>query len=178
MTSDPRFSDILIRLETPADDEAIETLGADTFGPGRFSRSAFRLREGVRPDPALCFVAECRGEIAGSVRLTPVLIGDKGALVLGPLMISPHFKKLGIGRELMNRSLWTAKRLGHELIVLVGDYAYYKTFGFEKVPYGQITFPGPADPARILFCELKKDALSCYRGETKRAFGRAGHLTS
>ncbi|MGB7285850.1 MAG: N-acetyltransferase [Salaquimonas sp.] len=171
MTNTSKLRDIIIRLEKFGDGEAITKLGFDTFGPGQYSRSAFRLREGVVADPKLCFVAECDNEIAGSVRQTPILIGGKSALVLGPLMISPSYKNLGIGRELMNRTQWVAGEQGHELIVLVGDYAYYKAFNFDRVPIGQITFPGPADPNRILACELKKDALKDYHGETKRDFG-------
>ena len=38
-----------IRPETPADDAAVEALNAASFGPGRFAKSAYRLREGVDP---------------------------------------------------------------------------------------------------------------------------------
>lgn len=165
--------EVIVRLEKPSDVDAIEKLGAETFGPGRFSRSAFRLREGVAADPNLSFVAECGGNLAGSVRLTPILIGDKKALVLGPLMISPSFRNLGIGRELMTRSMMQASLNGHGLVVLVGDHAYYKAFNFQRVPHGQIVFPGPADPNRILACELKPNLLSEYQGETKRNFSNS-----
>ena len=162
--------EIVIRRATAFDDEWIETLGAIAFGPGRFSRSAFRLREGVRPDPELCFVATSGNQLVGSIRLTRILISKKRALVLGPLMISPTHRSLGIGRELMNRSLLEAKAKGYNFVVLVGDYAYYRSFGFERIEPGKITFPGPADPARILGCELAKDAANEYSGETKRDF--------
>ena len=171
MTTPHTFTDILIRHETVDDLEAVEELGSKTFGPGRFSRASFRLREGVAPDTSLCFVAECRGGIAGSVRMTHIMIGDKRALVLGPLMISPSFSNLGIGRELMNRALWDAYSHGHRFVVLVGDYAYYRGFGFERIPHGQIVFPGPADPQRILGCEFFEGITDEYRGETKRYFG-------
>lgn len=162
--------DIIIRREVPEDNVFIEALGAETFGPGRFSRSAFRLREGVQPNSNLSFVADCDGTLTGSVRLTPILIGGKQALVLGPLMILPSFRNLGIGKELMNRSMMEAAMDDHDLVVLVGDYAYYKPFNFEPVPVGQIVFPGPADPSRILACELKPGVLCGYEGETKRDF--------
>lgn len=161
--------DIVIRHEKPTDDIPVEILGASTFGPGRFSRSAFRLREGVSPDPQLSFIAELDGVLAGSVRLTPIMIGERKALVLGPLMIGPEFRNLGIGRELMNRSMLACRQNGHSLVVLVGDFAYYGPFGFQPVPVGQIRFPGPADPARILACELKPGVLAGTCGVTRRA---------
>ena len=36
-----------IRLEAPRDAERVEALNAESFGPGRFAKSAYRLREGV-----------------------------------------------------------------------------------------------------------------------------------
>ena len=38
-----------IRLEAPADAARVEALNAESFGPGRFAKSAYRLREGVAP---------------------------------------------------------------------------------------------------------------------------------
>ena len=43
--------------QTPRDLAAIEKLDERAFGPGRFARSAYRLRE---PDYALSFVARAR----------------------------------------------------------------------------------------------------------------------
>ena len=54
-----------IRLESPEDTALIEALNADSFGPGRFAKSAYRLREGVDPVAALNFVAE--GALGGGV---------------------------------------------------------------------------------------------------------------
>jgi predicted N-acetyltransferase YhbS len=161
---------ITIRLERAADDAAIESLGARAFGPGRFSRAAFRLREGVPQDNSLSYVADLNGTVTGSIRLTPILIGGKDALVLGPLMIEPAYRNMGIGRELMNRSLHEAWTGGHRYVVLVGDYAYYKAFGFRRIEPGRITFPGPADPARILGLELVEGAAGDYAGPATRRF--------
>lgn len=159
--------------ETADLDEAIEKLGADAFGPGRFARAAFRLREGVAADPQLSFVAmheDAFGneKLAGSVRLTRILIGGRPALVLGPLVVPPEMKSIGIGRELMNRALLEARKLGHELVILVGDHPYYSRFGFERVPAGRITLPGPADPLRTLYFELVEGALSRFEGKATR----------
>ena len=50
------------------------------------------------------------------------------------------------------------------LVVLVGDVPYYGRFGFTAVPPGQIAFPGPVNPARILACELEDGATAKYHG--------------
>jgi predicted N-acetyltransferase YhbS len=162
--------------------DAVETMGAQAFGPGRFARAAFRLREGVAADQALSFIAlmdqgavHSGGKtvpgapvLVGSVLVTPISIGGKSALLLGPLVVDPKYKNMGIGRELMNRAVEKAHAMGHELMILVGDEPYYGRFGFRAVPAGQITLPGPVDPARLLAFELKPDMLEAYRGAAAR----------
>lgn len=159
--------------ETPELADEIEQLAADAFGPGRFARAAFRLREGVPHDPDLSFAAtheDAFGAVtlAGSIRLTRIRIGGRPALVLGPLVVSPRAKSIGIGRELMNRALLEARKRGHEFVILVGDHAYYSRFGFEPAPKGRIVLPGPADPARTLYCELAPGALARFEGKATR----------
>ena len=53
-------------------------------------------------------------------------------------------------------------------VASVGDLAYYRPFGFERIEPGRITFPGPADPLRILGCELVDGAADDYAGQTRR----------
>ena len=64
----------------------------------------------------------------------------------------------------MRHALAEAKKLGHKAVLLVGDEPYYGRFGFKAVPPGQITLPGPANPARILAAELEAGCLADYRG--------------
>ncbi|MXN63303.1 GNAT family N-acetyltransferase [Stappia sp. GBMRC 2046] len=144
----------LVRLETPEDDPVIDTLHEEAFGPGRFARTAFRLREGIAHDPRLSFVGMSGGQVAGSVRLTPIAIGSAKALLLGPLAVSPRFKNKGIGRALVRTALQAAKELGEAYVLLVGDAPYYGPLGFEQVAFGSITLPGPVDPARVLVAPL------------------------
>ena len=48
---------LLLEPEAPDDAEAIERLNERVFGPGRFARTAYRIRETADPDPSLSFVA-------------------------------------------------------------------------------------------------------------------------
>jgi predicted N-acetyltransferase YhbS len=155
---------IVIRHELPADAEAVERLHERAFGPGRFARSAFRLREGVGHDPRLCFTALVGTLLVGSVRLTPVWAGEVRAQVLGPLTVEPAFMDRGIGGALMRRSIEAAREASEALILLVGDEPYYARFGFGVVPRGQLALPGPVDPARFLALELVEGALRKARG--------------
>ncbi|OYY08019.1 MAG: GNAT family N-acetyltransferase, partial [Rhizobiales bacterium 35-68-8] len=112
---------ITVVPERPADGEAIEKLHRRTFGPGRFTRTAFRIREQAPHDPKLSFTAHVGTMIVGSVRLTAVTIGTTPALLLGPLTVEPPFRSVGIGARLMEVSMDAARAAGHRLIILVGD---------------------------------------------------------
>ena len=70
---------LTIAPETPADAEAIERLTERTFGPGRYARTAYRIREGRGHLLPLSFVARVGTLLVGSVRLTPIRIGEAGA---------------------------------------------------------------------------------------------------
>lgn len=161
-----------IRLETPSDSLAVETLTMEVFGPSMFARAAFALREGIAAESHLSFVA-CKGdEIIGSVRLTKIKWGKDTVLMLGPLGVLKKYKSLGAGRALMKKAVETAREhvgAGEpSAIILVGDHAYYKPFGFSQIMPAKIQLPRPADPQRILVCDLVEGASAKYEGEAKR----------
>jgi predicted N-acetyltransferase YhbS len=66
--------------ETPDDALAIERLNERAFGPGRYAKTAYRLREQVAHSPDVSFTARIGTLLIGSVRLSPVSIGDTKAL--------------------------------------------------------------------------------------------------
>src|SRR5262249_33973570 len=116
---------VTILAETADDAQAIEHLHERTFGPGRFAKTAYRLRErtGHRPDPS--FQARSGTFLVGWVGLPRVCSGEAGALLLGPLTIEPPFRDRGIGLKLMQRAMAAARTKGHRLVFLVGDEPYY-----------------------------------------------------
>ena len=69
--------------------------------------------------------------------------------MLGPLTVEPAFEGRGIGAALMRRSLEAARQKGHELVLLVGDEAYYRRFGFKRVPARQLELPGPVQSGEV-----------------------------
>ena len=150
--------------ETLADREAIERLHERTFGPGRFARTAFRIREQAPHRLDLSFTARIGTLLVGSVWQTPIRIGETPALFLGPVTIEPPFRNHGIGQALIARALDEARAKGFRLVVLVGDAPYYGRLGFRAIPKGQATMPGPVDPARLLVCELVEGAFAGVGG--------------
>ena len=123
---------LAILPETAADAPAIERLHERTFGPGRFARTAFRIREGRGHVLDLSFTARIGTLMVGSVRLTPICIGDTPALLLGPLTVEPPFRSHGVGTALIRRALKDAQTNGHKLVVLVGDEPVYSKSGFKR----------------------------------------------
>lgn len=158
-----------IRAEERRDAAAVEALVAQSFGPGRYAKSAWRLREGVAAEEGLSFVAIEAGVLRGSVRFWPIAVGAEPALLLGPLAVESEQRGRGIGIALMNHGIDEARRRGHRAIVLVGDAPYYARVGFSPLPSGSVKFPGPVDPARILGLALVEGALGSLNGEMRRA---------
>lgn len=158
-----------IRPEEACDAPAVAELVAGSFGPGRYAKSAWRLREGVAAEDDLSFVAIEGGVLRGSVRFWPVGVGTERALLLGPLAVESEQRGRGIGIALMNRGIEEARTRGHRAIILVGDAPYYARVGFAPLAAGLIKFPGPVDPARILGLALVDGALDNLKGEVRRA---------
>src|ERR1700722_4982313 len=155
---------LVLEAETPADAEAIERLNERVFGPGRFARTAYRLRETTAPDLSLSYIARVGSLLVGANRMTAIFIGETPALLLGPLIVEPVFRSQGIGEALVTRSLEAAKQSGAKLSILVGDEPYYARMGFKRAPPGRIKMPGPVDPARILYCEIEAGAFEGVSG--------------
>ena len=81
---------LTILPEMEGDAAAIERLHERTFGPGRYAKTAYRLRENVAHRLEVSFTAHIGTLLVGSVRLSPVRIGETKALLLGPLTVEPR----------------------------------------------------------------------------------------
>ena len=158
-----------IRLEAPQDAPHVEALNADSFGPGRFAKSAYRLREGVNPVAALSFVAVENDVLRGSVRFWPIRVGGHEELLLGPLAVKSDQRGRGIGIALMQAGIEAARQGPWRGILLVGDEPYYTKVGFARLPPGRVKFPGPVDQNRILGLSLKSGELLTLSGQVRRA---------
>jgi predicted N-acetyltransferase YhbS len=137
---------VRIDAETPADAAAIEALVLTAFGPGRFAKTAERLRE--RASIAAGFTAREDGRVIGSVRLWAVTIGEAPALFLGPIAVAADSRRSGLGAQLVEACLGHAETAKAAGVLLVGD-PWFRRFGFEIAP--DVRLPGPVDPRRVLW---------------------------
>ena len=158
-----------IRPEQGEDAPLIDALVSASFGPGRYAKSAYRLRDGVAPERNLSFVAIEQGVFRGSVRFWPVYVGMERALLLGPLAVQSDQRGRGIGIALMQRGIEEAKETDYRAIILVGDEPYYSRVGFKAIEPGRVKIFGPVDPARVLGLALAEGALKTLEGQVRRA---------
>jgi predicted N-acetyltransferase YhbS len=163
------LADVTFVPEEAAHDAEIEAINEEAFGPGRFARAAFKIREGGPHARELSFVALHEREVIASVRLTPIAAGEGRALLLGPLAVRPSWKNLGIGKKLVRIAVEAAREAGAGAVVLVGDGPYYGPLGFDRMPLGQLSMPRPVDPNRLLAAELKEGAVAMLKGEVRHA---------
>ncbi|MBU3970565.1 MAG: N-acetyltransferase [Alphaproteobacteria bacterium] len=139
-----RPAPLRIETEAPADAAAVEGLVLAAFGPGRFAKTAERLRERARI--AAGFVAREDGRVIGSVRLWAITVGGAPALFLGPIAVAPDSRRAGLGADLVQACVEHAAKTG---ILLVGDLPYFGRFGFRPAPEARLT--GPVDQRRVLW---------------------------
>lgn len=159
---------IQLAREVPDDWWEVEELYDLTFAPGRTALSSYRLREDVAPLPDLCLTArDPLGVLAGVVRCWPVQIDAAPCVLLGPIAVHPTRQGEGIAALLMMNCIDAARRAGWVRIVLVGDYPYYRRFGFEKLQ--GVEMPPPTNPSRVLGLAIEDGAWDGITGKVSRA---------
>lgn len=131
-------------------DPDITALLDSSMGPGRYARTAERLREGNQKIDAYCFLMLTEeGALRASISFWPLLIGATFGLLLGPLAVRPVDQGKGYGQNLMGHALSVIDIDTDRPIILVGDLPYYQRAGFQVAP-ADIRLPGPVDPKRLL----------------------------
>jgi predicted N-acetyltransferase YhbS len=171
----PQSQPSKIRFATPGDDAFVDDLQAAAFGPGRFARTAFRVRERFPIDRSLSLIAEVDGTPAACVWMTPISVGGIDGYMLGPLATHPNFRKRGIGKQLAREVTRIAlERSEGSFVLLIGDRDYYCPLGWQPTRLGAVEWPGPVDPSRVLLYAEDKTLATRLRGKIA-AFGAKRH---
>lgn len=156
--------------ERPQDQVPREELLDVAFGPDRINRATYRLREGIVPIRALSYVALIDGVFQGSLRFWPITLqGARAPILLGPLAVDPAGRGKAVGIALVRNGLHQARRLGHDLVVLVGNHAYYKRFGFIHAARFKLEMPGPVDMERLLIRKIPRGRIIDVTGPVTRS---------
>ena len=163
------------RFATPDDETFVDELQALAFGPGRFARTAFRVRERFPIDKSLSLIAEVDGTPCGAVWMTPLSVGGIDGYMLGPLATHPDFRKRGVGKMLAREVTRIALERGQgSFVILIGDRDYYCPLGWQPTTLGAVQWPGPVDPTRVLVYAEDKTLATRLKGRIA-AFGAKKH---
>jgi predicted N-acetyltransferase YhbS len=155
-----------IVAEKPEHAPGIERVLDRAFGPGRFAKTSERVRErGARLEPALSRIAlDHNGEVIGVCRIWRVKAGVD-LLFLGPLAVDPDAQAAGLGIALTREAVTACRIGGGNGIVLVGAERFFRPLGFSIVPKDRLVLPGPVDPARLLWLDLRPGGLDRAQGK-------------
>jgi len=160
-----------IRTETKNDYKHVFNLNYDAFdNRDDESKLVERIRFSSGFIPELSLVAENKGEIVGHTLLSKAKIIQQNVeievIVLAPMAVKPTFQNKGIGGKLIKESLKRAKKLGFELVLLIGHPDYYPKFGFQAARTHGIELTQFDVPNNVFMVyELKKGALETTNGE-------------
>ncbi len=160
---------LVIRPETPEDADSIRHVNQQAFGQEDESKLVEKLRNnGVL---TISLVAVQDNEIIGHIAFSPVKVESERssfeAIALAPMAVLPAHQRKGIGSQMVRAGLEECRRLGHEVVVLVGHPDYYPRFGFMPAKPGGIDceFEVPEEAWMIL--ELRAGALAGRRGTVR-----------
>ncbi len=142
---------------------AVEALVNRAFGPGRFAKVSQRLREGNHMRADLSFTAVAAGEVVGTVRQWPVMVGGARGLFLGPIAVEGAWRKHRIGGDLIQRCVDAGVAAGEPFVLLVGDLPLFGPYGFEIAPR-EVRLPASTAPHRVLWCALRPGGLDGVSG--------------
>lgn len=141
---------VRILRERSGDAAAIDALVLTAFGPGRFAKTAERLREVA--GLASGFTAFEGERLIGSVRLWSIAVGEARSVFLGPIAVDASSRRGGLGAELVQACIDEAKTLKLDGVLLIGDPPYFSRFGFVAAP--EADFAGPVDRRRIMWLPI------------------------
>ena len=146
---------------------AVNALIEQAFGPGRFAKTAERLREGNKTLAHFSMVASEGDKVLGAVRLWPIRIGETPCLFLGPIAVDQAARSQGLGAELVRASLRAMEAdagLDAKAVLLVGEAGFFEPLGFCRVPPGAALLPGPVDARRIFWRPIRHAPLEGVQG--------------
>jgi putative acetyltransferase len=156
--------DMFIRPETTGDAPAIHRVLCEAF-PSELEAglvAALRRNNHLR----VSFVAELDGEVVGHVAFSPVQLepahNSLHLLGLAPLAVLTSHRRQGVAAALVEQALDACRNLNVDAVVVLGEPAYYRRFGFRRAAdFGISNEYGVNDEFMTL--ELRMSCLSGVR---------------
>lgn len=144
------MKNIQIKETQKSDFNAIMEVEKKAFGQEDEAELVAKLLEDKSGEPIVSLLAFHNDEAIGHILFTKSTIegSDDSPLtyILAPLAVKPEFQRQGIGGMLINEGLNRLKKMGAEMVFVLGHIEYYPKYGF--VPDAQslgysATYPIP-----------------------------------
>lgn len=156
---------INIRLEKPSDFLQVENITREAFWnvyrPGCVEHWILHnLRKEAYFVKELDYVLEVNKSMIAHIAYAKGYITTSNGikreiLLFGPVSVLPSYQKKGYGESLINFTIQKAKQLGYPAIVITGNPAYYKKFGFESASKYEIYYEGMNQQEEFPFFMIK-----------------------
>jgi putative acetyltransferase len=159
-----------VRPERSDDRLAIRELNERAFDGPVEAKLVELLRDGGKSIVSL--VAVHNDRVVGHILFSPVTVAeapaDLRAAGLAPMSVLPEFQNQGIGSRLARDGIDACRRLGFDLIVVLGHPGYYPRFGFQRASDHGLSSEYDAGDA-FMVLELRQGALQNVRGLVRYA---------
>jgi putative acetyltransferase len=83
------------------------------------------------------------------------------------MAVLPSYQQRGIGSQLVREGLEQCRRVGHEVVVVLGHPHYYPRFGFAPAKSYGIEYEPNVPEEAFMVTELRAGALAGRRGKVK-----------
>lgn len=157
---------IVIREESIEDHAEVRRVIEAAFGRPAEADLVGALRE--KASPTISLVAVLEKKVIGHIFFSPVTIesGSRvfGAIGLAPMAVLPVNQNQGVGSALVRRGLEECRRLGHDVVVVLGHPNYYPRFGFKPASSKGIRCEYDVPDEVFMVTELKPGALAGRNG--------------
>ena len=157
---------ITIRPEQPSDFSMVFEINRRAFGRPEEAQLVEELRRVAHPQISLVAVRD--DLVVGHIFFSPVIIGGQHssmpALGLAPMAVTPELQNKGIGSLLVREGLNTARRMGQNVVVVLGHPEYYPRFGFEIASRKGLRCEFPSPDESFMVAELTPGALRGITG--------------
>ena len=160
------WRELAIRVEEPHDARAVRRVIIAAFKGHLEADLVDTLRRHGKIAASL--VATMGHSIVGHALLTDVTLHGPGLAPRGaglaPLAVRPLLQRRGIGAQLMRAAIGAAKDAGYGFMVLLGDPAYYRRFGFRAAATLGLTCEFDAPAEAFMALELAPGAFAGASG--------------